>query len=128
MSDAAPRVLLVEDEPDIRTIAELALGQVGGFEVSAVSSGASALEFLNGTRPDVILLDVMMPTMDGIETYRRIRLIAGMAEVPVIFITARVQSSERAEYRQMGAVGVISKPFDPMTLASEVRRITGLTA
>lgn len=127
MPDAAPTVLLVEDEPDIRTIAELALGHVGGFDVSAVASGAAALEHLaEHAPPDLILLDVMMPVMDGIETYRRIRALDGLADVPIVFVTARVQAAERAEYRRMGALGVISKPFDPMTLAAEVRRISGV--
>lgn len=121
MSDL--KVLYVDDEPDIREVAVLALGLDPRIEVRAASSGPEALALLEAGAfaPDVVLLDIMMPGMDGptvlAEMLRRPRL----AAVPVVFITARAQSHELARFREMGAVGVITKPFDPMTLALELR-------
>jgi DNA-binding response OmpR family regulator len=117
------RLLHVEDEPDIREVALVALRDVGGFEVEAASSGREALEKAPGFRPDVILLDVMMPGMDGPETLRELRKKPETARVPVIFMTAKVQSHEVVAYRKLGALDVIAKPFDPMELAGMVREI-----
>ena len=119
------RVLCVEDDPDIRGLVELALGTVAGFEVHGCASGAEALEKAPRLRPDVVLLDVMMPEMDGIETYERLRAGPETADLPVIFMTAKVQREEVERYRRLGARGVIAKPFDPMTLGDEIRRICG---
>lgn len=117
------RVLLVEDDPDIRTVARMALEAVGGFTVLGCGSGAEALERIEAFAPDLILLDVLMPGMDGLETLRSLRLLPGAAAVPVVFMTAKVQAQEVSEYRSAGAVDVIAKPFDPMTLAATVRSI-----
>ncbi len=117
------RVLCVEDDPDIRGLVELALRTVAGLEVYGCASGAEALEQAPRLRPDVVLLDVMMPEMDGIETFRRLQASSATADVPVIFMTARVQQGEVERYRTLGARGVIAKPFDPMTLGDEIRRI-----
>ena len=114
------RVLYVDDEPDIREIAELALGLDPEFEVRTAGSGAEALGLMEDWAPDVALLDVMMPQMDGPALLSRIRERASFAELPVIFVTARAQRSEIQNFETLGSVGVIAKPFDPMTLASQV--------
>lgn len=116
-------LLYVEDDPDIRAIATLALETVGGFQLSTCDGGQQALDTLQHTRPDLILLDVMMPGMDGPETFRSIRSQPALADIPVVFMTAKVQPNEVQEYLDMGALGVIAKPFDPMTLADQVRTL-----
>jgi CheY-like chemotaxis protein len=115
--------MYVEDDPDIRAIAEIALQDVGGFKARLCESGAQALDAAPAFGPELVLLDVMMPGMDGPETLRALRELPGMAQVPVIFMTARLQRSEIEEYRALGAVGVIPKPFDPMTLAEQISEI-----
>jgi len=115
-------VLHVDDEPDIREVAAFALELDPDIVLSAAPSGEAALQTLEaGLRPDVILLDVMMPRLDGPGTLERLRTIPGLETTPVIFMTARVQASECDRYIGLGAVGVITKPFDPMTLAEQVR-------
>ncbi len=116
-------VLCVEDDPDIRALVELALQSVGGLRVTSCASGTEALERLPEARPDVVLLDVMMPEMDGLETFRR--MAGGGDPPPVIFMTAKVQPQEVQRYLALGALGVIAKPFDPMTLAGDIRRLCG---
>ncbi|HZY20277.1 MAG TPA: response regulator [Ramlibacter sp.] len=115
------RVLLVEDDADIRTIAALALETVGGLTLQACASGAEALACAPAFGADLLLLDVMMPGMDGPTTLARLRELPATATTPVVFMTAKVQGSEIAHYRSLGAVGVITKPFDPMSLANEVQ-------
>jgi CheY-like chemotaxis protein len=116
------RILLVEDDPDIRLVATMALESVGGFSIVSCGSGAEALARFGEAAPDLVLLDVMMPGMDGPETLAALRRLPG-GGVPVVFMTARVQAGEIAGYREMGAVDVIAKPFDPMTLSETVRQI-----
>jgi CheY-like chemotaxis protein len=116
-------ILLVDDEPDIRTIAELSLAQVGGWKVVLASSGVQALEIAGKHKPDLILLDVMMPEMDGVTTFQALANRDDTREIPVIFMTARVQSQERERYVGLGAAGVIAKPFDPMRLPDDIRGI-----
>jgi CheY-like chemotaxis protein len=117
------RILYIEDEPDIQAVARLALGEVGGFDVLIAGSGQEALDRVAAYMPDLILLDVMMPGMDGPSTLRALRKLEGMADTPVVFMTAKVQSHEIEQYQAMGAVDVIPKPFDPMTLSDMVRSI-----
>ena len=117
------RIAYVEDEPDIRELAELALKAVGGFEVDVYASGADALERLSASPPDIVLLDVMMPEMDGIELFKRLADLGATASVPVIFMTAKSRPDEIRRLKELGAVGVITKPYDPMTLADEIRAI-----
>ena len=115
------RILLVEDEPDIRTVAELALETVGGFSVKLCEGGSEALAALPLFSPDLVMLDVMMPGMDGPATLAELRKLPQGRDVPVVFMTAKVQQSEIDGYKRLGAIGVIPKPFDPMTLAEQVR-------
>lgn len=117
------KVLYVEDDPDIRSIAELSLRDVGGFDVCLCESGPQALARIEDFSPDLVLLDVMMPGMDGPQTLKALQNRPGGLTVPVIFMTARLQPSEIDEYRLLGAIGVIPKPFDPMTLADNIRRL-----
>ncbi len=117
-------VLCVEDDPDIRALVQLALETVGGLAVTSCASGGEAVARFADVRPDVVLLDVMMPEMDGIETFHRLAE-ATDTPPPVIFMTAKVQPQEVERYLALGALGVIAKPFDPMTLAADVRRLCG---
>lgn len=117
----ALRVLHVDDEPDIREVVEVSLGLDPNFEIRSCESGNEAIEVAAGWTPDIILLDVMMPMMDGPATLARLRDDPQTANIPVIFMTARAQTREIDHFRSLGAVGVISKPFDPMTLAPMVR-------
>lgn len=120
---ALERILLVEDEPDIQAVAKLALEMVGGFTVSVCSSGRIALTEIGAFQPQLVLLDVMMPDMDGPATLAAIRDNPDWADLPVAFMTAKVQPSEVAHYKSLGALDVIAKPFDPMTLADQVRAV-----
>ncbi len=112
----------VDDEPDIREVAAMALELDPDINLTSMASGEDALKQLSaGARPDVILLDVMMPQMDGPGVLSALRRMEGLGETPVIFMTARAQSGEIDRFKTLGAIGVITKPFDPMTLASQVR-------
>lgn len=117
------RILYVEDEADIQAVAKLALEMVGGFTVEVCSSGEEAMRDSEAFAPDLILLDVMMPGMDGPATLKALREIPSLADVPMVFMTAKVQPSEVAYFKSLGALDVIAKPFDPMTLADQVRAI-----
>src|SRR6202051_527168 len=115
------RILHVDDEPDIREVVELSLGLDPDFTVRSCGSGKEALAVAAEWQPDFILLDVMMPVMDGPATLVQLQENARTASIPVIFMTARAQAREVDRFRSLGAVGVIPKPFDPMTLAAAVR-------
>ena len=115
------RILHVDDETDIREVVELSLGLDPDFTVRSCGSGKDALAVAAEWQPDFILLDVMMPVMDGPATLIELRENARTADIPVIFMTARAQAREVDRFRSLGAVGVIPKPFDPMTLAASVR-------
>ncbi len=117
------RILFVEDDADIQSVAALALRAVGGFTVEICGSGREALERAPAFAPDLILLDIMMPGMDGPTMLSHLRAMPEAAGIPVIFLTARVQPEQMAGYRSLGAIGVVAKPFDPMTLASQVRAL-----
>jgi len=117
------RILMVEDEPDIQAVARVALETVGGLTVEVCNSGIEALEKAPAWRPDLILMDVMMPGMDGPSTLKELHSRPDTRSIPVIFMTAKVQPQEVATFKMIGALGVIAKPFDPMTLAATVRSI-----
>jgi CheY-like chemotaxis protein len=117
------RILYIEDEEDIRTIALLALEAVGGFSVKACASGQAALDEAESFAPDLILCDVMMPGMDGPATIKALQQKPALAKVPVIFMTAKVQPTEVAHFKSLGVKEVVAKPFDPMTLAEQIRAI-----
>jgi CheY-like chemotaxis protein len=124
MTDATlSRILYVEDDHDVRKLATFALKMVGKFNVEACASGEEALEKAVGFAPQLLLLDVMMPGMDGPTTLGRLRELPEIAGVPAVFMTAKVQPQEIKHYRELGSLDVISKPFDPMTLSATVRAI-----
>jgi len=117
------RILYIEDEPDIQQIVKLSLESVGGFTVQLASSLAEALLHGRSHPPQLILLDYMLPEIDGAGALRALRNEPMLKETPVVFVTARVQPSEVESYRQMGALGVIPKPFDPMKLPDLVGKL-----
>ena len=119
------RVVVVDDEADIREIATLSLEAVQGWQVVSVASGAEALAVIAKEQPDAVLLDVMMPGQDGPATLALLRAQASTREVPVVFLTAKAQVREKAQLQELGAVGVLAKPFDPMTLGSELADLLG---
>ena len=113
----------VDDDKDIQVIAKLALEMSGAMSVEQYSSGLEALEKLHNSSPDLILLDAMMPVMDGQETLQKIRLTPGFETIPVVFMTAKVESAAIEAMIRNGASAVITKPFDPMTLPAQVEKI-----
>lgn len=117
------RILLVEDEPDIQAVARLALEAVGGFTVEVCSSGDEALQVAPKFQPHLILLDVMMPGKDGPDTLKALRELPQISATPAIFMTAKVQPHEVKQYKALGALDVIAKPFDPMTLSATIKSL-----
>jgi DNA-binding response OmpR family regulator len=117
------KVLIIDDDADIRKIAGLSLSRLGGMDVIEASGGAEGLRKAQDERPDVILLDMMMPTMDGSETLAALRAQPGTATTPVIFLTAKAVHVEVERMRALGAAGVLIKPFDPRTLPADVRAL-----
>ena len=117
------RIMHVEDDHSIQQVAKIALEAVGGFTVHTCSSGQQALTDYEAFAPQLILLDVMMPGMDGPTTLQHLRQQFDLSTVPAIFMTAKVQSSEVESYKALGAADVVVKPFDPMTLSDQIRQI-----
>lgn len=117
------RVLLVDDEEEIREVAGMSLGLVGGWQVETCACGADAIRLAAVAPPDVIVLDVMMPGLDGPATYSELQSDARTRSIPVIFLTAKAQPAEKRRLAELGVCGVIAKPFDPLTLASEVEAL-----
>ncbi|MEA1988495.1 MAG: response regulator [Pseudomonadota bacterium] len=117
------KILYAEDEPDIQSIAQMALEMMGGYTLKLCQNGQQALESAEEFAPDLILLDVMMPTMDGPAALKAMRKIPALANTPVIFMTAKVQHDEIESYKALGAIDVIAKPFDPMTLPETVKTL-----
>jgi CheY-like chemotaxis protein len=118
------RLLLIDDEDDIREIARMSLATVGGHEVVTAVSGADAVRAGAAAAPlDAIVLDVMMPGLDGPSTLERLREHDWARDVPVIFLTAKVQPADRRALEALGAAGIVAKPFDPMALAGEIEAI-----
>jgi len=113
------KILIIDDEPDIRLIVRLSL-QKRGLTVVEASGGPEGVALARSERPDAILLDVMMPNLDGPSTLAQLRAAPESAAIPVVFLTAKAQRSELERLRNLGAAGVFTKPFDPMTLADEI--------
>jgi len=123
MSTELKRILYAEDEIDIQKIVKISLEEIGGFEIKICSSGEELLENYESFSPDLILLDVMMPGMSGVETFSELKKKAGFSHTPVIFMTAKVQTNEIQEYKDLGALEVINKPFNPMELPDRLKHI-----
>jgi len=117
------KVLLIDDEADIRKVGRLSLEMVGKFEVTTAASAAEGIQVAMTDRPDVILMDMMMPGMDGLAALTELRRSPDLAQIPVLFMTAKAQRSDIARYVALGAAGVVPKPFNPMTLPAEVRAL-----
>lgn len=121
-----PHALIVDDDEGIRDVVDIALGLVGGFDVTGAASGEEALRIIESERFDVIVLDVMMPGLDGPSTLARIRQSANGTSVPVVFLTAKAQPHEKRSLEALGVNGVIVKPFDPLSLADDLRALAHL--
>ena len=119
-TETLQRILYVEDEPDIQAVARIALETVGGFILQVCSSGEEALNTAVEFAPDLLLLDVMMPGMDGPSTLRELRKLPGLENIPTVFMTAKVQPQEIEQFKSFGALDVIPKPFDPMALSEQI--------
>lgn len=117
------RIMHVEDDPSIQQVAKIALEAIGGFTVHTCSSGQQALTDYTDFAPHLILLDVMMPGMDGPTTLQQLQQQYDLSKIPAVFMTAKVQSNEVATYKKLGAADVVVKPFDPMTLSNQIRQI-----
>lgn len=120
---ALERVMHVEDDESIRLVVEIALVDVAGFELLSCDSGQSALEQVEAFAPQLILLDVMMPQMDGLQTLEALRQLPSLAKVPVVFMTAKIQQTEKQRYLDAGAISVIEKPFEPMELGDTLSQL-----
>jgi CheY-like chemotaxis protein len=121
----AYRILIIDDEDDIREVAALSLETVAGWEVVTASSGAQGLERAIKEQPDAILLDVMMPEMDGPTTFRALRKNPATACIPVLLLTAKVQASDQRRFADFGVDAILFKPFDPLTLATQIASVLG---
>ncbi|GAA0546457.1 MULTISPECIES: response regulator [Rheinheimera] len=117
------RIMHVEDDPSIQQVAKIALEAVGGFTVHTCSSGQQALDDYQAFTPQLILMDVMMPGMDGPTTLQQLQQKYDLSGIPTVFMTAKVQSNEVSSYKALGAADVVVKPFDPMTLSEQIRQI-----
>jgi CheY-like chemotaxis protein len=117
------KVLIVDDEEDVRFVAQMSLERVGGMTVVQASSGEEGIARAKSEQPDFILLDMMMPGMDGAATFRRLRATKETSAIPVVFLTAKAMAAEVQRLKALGAKGVVLKPFNPMTLAAEVTDI-----
>lgn len=119
------RVLIIDDESDIREVAAMSLETVSGWEVFQAASGIEGLEIARAQKPEAILLDVMMPDMDGPTTLQAIRSDKTISFIPIIFLTAKVQNNDQKTLGEMGITAVLSKPFDPLTLGDQISKALG---
>jgi CheY-like chemotaxis protein len=119
------RILIIDDEEDIRAVAALSLESVAGWEVITACSGAQGITTAIAEQPDAILMDVMMPAMDGPTTFREMQKYTEIAHIPVILLTAKVQGVDQRRFAGLGVAGVLFKPFDPMTLAEQMSTALG---
>lgn len=121
----ARKILIIDDDDDIREVAALSLETIAGWEVIRASSGAQGVARAAEQRPDAILLDVMMPGMDGPTTFRELRKNPATASIPVLLLTAKVQGSDQRRFADLGVEAVLFKPFDPLTLAAQIAGVLG---
>ena len=119
------RILIIDDEDDIREVAALSLESVAGWQVYTASSGAEGMRVAAAELPDAILMDVMMPAMDGPTTFREMQKMPNLAGIPVILLTAKVQGVDQRRFAGLGVAAVLFKPFDPLTLAEQMSAALG---
>jgi two-component system OmpR family response regulator len=123
MERSLKKIMLVEDDPDIQLITRLSLEVGGNYEVRVCGSGAEALESAPAYAPDLVLLDVMMPGMDGVATMDALRKLPGLATTPMVFFTANTQNQMRQDLLRRGALDIIMKPIEPTALVAQIRAI-----
>jgi CheY-like chemotaxis protein len=122
---APKQILVIDDEDDIREVAQVSLELLGNWAVLTARSGQEGLRKAEAEQPDAILLDVMMPDLDGPTTFQHLQKTPGICQIPVILMTAKVQASDQRRFANLGVKGVIAKPFDPLTLADQVATTLG---
>ncbi|BAC92154.1 response regulator [Gloeobacter violaceus] len=122
------RILVIDDEADIREVIQLTLELTRGWEIVAAESGSEGIALATSRNPDAILLDVMMPEMDGVSTFAGLQAEAATRSIPVVLLTAKVQSADRRRFAELGVAGVIAKPFDPMGLTDQLEALLGWNA
>lgn len=121
----AHKILIIDDEDDIREVAALSLESVAGWEVVTANSGTQGLARAVEQQPDAILLDVMMPGMDGPTTFRELRKNPATANIPVLLLTAKVQANDQRRFADLGVSAILFKPFDPLTLSAQIADVLG---
>ena len=119
------RILIIDDEDDIREVAALSLESVAGWQVSTASSGAEGMRLAAAEIPDAILMDVMMPGVDGPTTFAKMQQTPAIAHIPVLLLTAKVQGVDQRRFAGLGLAGILFKPFDPLTLAEQIATALG---
>ena len=119
------RILIIDDEDDIREVAALSLESIAGWKVTTANSGAAGIQAAIADQPDAILMDVMMPSMDGPTTFKEMQATPAIAHIPVLLLTAKVQGVDQRRFAGLGVAGVLMKPFDPLTLADEMSAALG---
>jgi len=119
------KILIIDDEPDIREVAQMSLEMISGWHVLTAESGDKGIAKAKDEQPDAILLDAMMPAMDGAAAFEKLQADPATKQIPVIMFTAKVQPANRQRFADLGVKGVISKPFDPLQLGSQVADIMG---
>jgi CheY-like chemotaxis protein len=117
------RILIIDDEETIQTVVQFGIKMAAGWEVVTASSGQEGIQAAQSEQPDVILLDVMMPEMDGIATFKELQSYSKTAQIPVIFLTAKAQTVEKRQFHDLGVSGVITKPFNSLDLPEQITRI-----
>lgn len=122
------RILIIDDEDDIREVASLSLEATAGWSVLTANSGAQGIEFAILHQPDAILMDVMMPGMDGPTTFRKMQQTPSIAHIPVLLLTAKVQGIDKRRFADLGVAAILFKPFDPLTLADQIASALGWNA
>jgi CheY-like chemotaxis protein len=125
LSNVSYRILIIDDEDDIREVAALSLETIAGWDVVTANSGTQGLARAIEQQPDAILLDVMMPGMDGPTTFRELRKNPATARIPVVLLTAKVQTNDQKRFADLGVEAVLLKPFDPLTLATQIADALG---
>lgn len=115
------QILIIDDEEDIREVASLSLEATAGWQVIKASSGAQGIELAKSAQPDAILMDVMMPGVDGPTTFRQMQQIPEIAHIPVLLLTAKVQGVDKRRFADLGVAAVLFKPFDPLALAEQIK-------
>jgi CheY-like chemotaxis protein len=119
------RLLIIDDEPDIRRIIQVSLEEIAGWEISTAESGSQGLMIVKTGQWDAIILDISMPDMDGYDVFNQLQSDPNTQSIPVVLLTAKVQPSDRRRFAQMGVAGVIAKPFNPMTISNQVAQNLG---